>query len=132
MNSNDFGVEVSDFAGFTDGFNAPRFTRDKREPISTDRRIGLNNDPVPDLAPISDADAGVEQRVIADCDIRPDVDVGDKPAMSANPTVWTDPAKWTNRGVLADEGSRINDGPRMYPGRDLHRALEKFCQLGQD
>ena len=104
MNSNDFGVEVSDFAGLANGFNAPGLTRHKRKSISADRRIGLNYDSAADLAPIADANAGVKQRMVTDCDIRPDVDVGDKPTMIADPAVWTNPAKWTNRGVLADAG----------------------------
>src|ERR1700675_2233381 len=132
MNSNDFGVEVSNLAGFANGFNAPRFTRHKGESIPADCRIGLDNHPAPDLASVADTNAGVEQCMIADCDIRPDADVGDKPAMGADPAVWTNPAKWTNRGVLADAGGRINDGPWMNPGLDLHWALEKFSEPGQD
>jgi hypothetical protein len=127
MNSNDFGVEVSDFAGFTNGFNAPRLTRDEGESISADRGIWLNNDPAPDLASIANTDAGVEQRMIADCHIRPNVDVGDKPAMSPDPAVRTDPAKWTNRNVLADAGGWINGGQGMNPRLNLHRPLEKLC-----
>src|SRR4029077_5461075 len=92
----------------------------------------LDDHPATDLASVTDTNAGMEQGMITDRDVRSDVDVGDEPAMVADPAVRTDPAKRTDRGVLADAGGRINHRPWMDPRRNVHRAFEKFSQPGQD
>ena len=127
MNSNDLRVEVSNLAGLTNRFHAPCLSRHEGESIPADRRIGLDDHSAANFASVTYTNAGVEQGVITDRDVGSDIHVGDEPTMITNPAVRTDPAKRTNRGVLADAGGRINHRPWMYPGRNVHRAFEKFC-----
>jgi hypothetical protein len=127
MNSNDIRVEVSNLPGLPDRFNAPCLSRHEGESVPPDRRIGLDDDSVANFASVTYANAGVEQGVITDRHVGPDVNIGDELTMIAKSTVRPDPAKRTNRSVRAYAGGRINHRPRVYPRRNVYRTFEKFC-----
>src|SRR5271165_635150 len=125
-------VKAADFARCDRGFDASRFGCNESESIASDCSIWQYDHPRSDLAPITDAHTGMQERLIADSHISANADMSNQPAVIANIAVRAYPAEWPDRDIVPNRCAGINNRRRMHSGRDVHRAFEKLEEPGQD